>query len=56
MPLAHFLLGVVLLSSPYLIGAGIIACWSPAAGALIAVGAVVGIAWLLAMAKAGNGN
>lgn len=46
----------VLLASPYLIGAGIIACVSPGIGVLVAVGALVGLGWVMGMARSGDGN
>lgn len=53
---ADYILGVLLLSSPFLIGAAIWAVWSPEVGVLAAFGAVVGSAWVLAMAHAAKGN
>lgn len=47
---------LVLLSSPYLVGALIVAFWSPAGGALVAIGALVGLAWVLSMARAAKDN
>lgn len=56
MPRRDYWIGLGAMASPYLIGAGIIAFWSPAAGALVAIGALVGIAWVLSMARAAKDN
>ena len=55
MPWSHYILGL-LLSSPYLVGAAIVAWWEPGLGALIALGAVAGMAWLVGMGRAGGDN
>lgn len=52
----EYVIGVLLLSSPYLVGALLVALWSPGLGALIALGSILGIAWVVGMGRSGRDN
>jgi hypothetical protein len=54
MKLLQYIGILVALTSPYLVGAGLLALWSPGLAALLAVTAVVGMAWVLSMGWAAS--
>lgn len=51
-----FITLLAILASPWLVGAAIVALWHVGAGIIIAVAAVLGLVWVLALCAAAREN